>query len=59
MNDPSLLIPALIAFGLLIAGLALTVREFYTERNIGAAPVDHQPRVVKPSPAQVVSGEGS
>ena len=59
MSDPSLLIPAIVAFGLLIVGLGITIREFYTERNIGKAPIDHEPHVVDPSPKQVVGGERS
>ncbi len=59
MNDPNLLIPAIIAFSLLIVGLVVTVREFYTEKNISEAPIDHKVRVVRPSPDQVVPGESA
>lgn len=57
MSDPNLLIPAIIAFSLLLVGLVLTVREFYTEKNIGRAPIDHTPHVVEPGSSQVVQGE--
>ena len=53
--EPNLLIPAIIAFSLLLVGLFVTVREFYTEEHIGEAPIDHQVKVVKPSPDQVTS----
>lgn len=56
MTDPNLLIPAIIAFSLLLVGLLLTIREFYTEKHIGKAPIDHKPHVVEPSPDQVISG---
>ena len=55
MTDPNLLIPAIIAFSLLLVGLLVTVWEFYTEKNIGEAPIDHKPRLVRPSPDQVAS----
>ena len=42
MTDPNLLIPAIIAFSLLLVGLLVTVWEFYTEKNIGEAPIDHR-----------------
>ncbi|MBT8131408.1 MAG: hypothetical protein KJO35_04005 [Gammaproteobacteria bacterium] len=48
MDDPNLLIPALVAFGLLIIGLLLTVYEFYTKRNIDSGPMDHTIEVVDP-----------
>lgn len=54
MSDPNLLIPAIGAFSLLLVGLIVTVREFYSERNIGKAPIDHTARVADPSPTQVV-----
>lgn len=57
MNDPSLLIPAIIAFSLLLVGLIVTVREFHSEKNIGEAPIDHTPHVVEPSPRQVRGSE--
>ncbi|NND61234.1 MAG: hypothetical protein HKN49_13300 [Gammaproteobacteria bacterium] len=53
MSDPNLLIPAIIAFSLLLVGLFITMREFSSEKNIGDDPVDHTPTIVEPSPAQV------
>lgn len=53
--EPNLLIPAIIAFSLLLVGLFITVREFYTEKNIGEAPIDHQIKVVESSPDQVTT----
>lgn len=47
MEETNLLIPAIIAFSLLIIGLGLTIYEFYTQRNIGPDPVDHTPRRVR------------
>lgn len=48
MTDPNLLIPAIIAFTLLLVGLAITVREFYSTRNIDEGPIDRQVEVVEP-----------
>lgn len=53
MTESTLLMPAIFAFSLLLIGLALTVWEFYTERNIGPDEVEHIPQVVEPSPDQV------
>lgn len=53
--SPDLLIPAIIAFTLILIGLALTIYEFYTEKNIGDSPVNHGLKITKPSPDQVVS----
>lgn len=53
MTDPSLLIPAIIVFIMLVVGLLLTMREFHQERGLGKDPVEHVPKVVKPSPDQV------
>lgn len=52
MEEPHLLVPAIVAFGLLLVGLALTIREFYSQRRIGPSPVKHTPTVVDPSPEQ-------
>lgn len=52
MTEPTLLIPAILAFTLLLIGLGLTIWEFYSEKNIGPDVVDHTPRVAKPSPSQ-------
>jgi hypothetical protein len=51
-TGPNLLIPAIIAFSLLLVGLALTIHEFITRRNIGRDPVDHTVKLVKPGPQQ-------
>ena len=53
MTESTLLMPAIFAFTLLLVGLALTVWEFYTERNIDSGEVEHIPQVVDPSPEQV------
>lgn len=48
MAEPNLLIPAIVAFTLLIIGLLITVWEFYTGRNIDEGPIDPEIDVVDP-----------
>lgn len=52
MDDPNLLIPAIVVFALMLIGLGLTVREFSSKGNVGRDPVDHSVEVVKPGTGQ-------